>query len=140
LVESVNATGNTNSLHTYQITDKTINTSTAIYYYRIKQIDADGAYQYSPVVAVKMSGNTTDVDVQVVPNPGHSSEMKIRLLNTNALIANIKLTDASGRTIANRQATLNASLQSFMPEVQPGIYFLTVTTESAIVTKQIVVK
>ena len=112
----------------------------AVYYYRIKQVDVSGSFRYSPVVAIKLTGNMADVDVQVVPNPGHLSDMKIRLLNTTSVSATLKLTDASGRLVANRQVTLNASLQAFMPDVQPGIYFLTVTSEGSVVTKQIVVK
>ncbi len=132
--------GNSNAAVSYNFTDKNINTNITIYYYRIKQVDDNGHYQYSPVVAVKLNGNKVDIDVQVIPNPGHLNNMKIRLLNTNTVSATLKLTDASGRLIGNRQLTLNASLQAFMPEVQPGIYFLTVTSGSMVVTKQIVVK
>lgn len=139
-VGKVNATGNSSATITYNFADKKINTNAVIYYYRIKQVDANGNYKYSPVVAIKLNGSIADVDIQVIPNPGRSSEMKIRLLNSSALTATLKLTDASGRLIANRQIKLNATLQSFMPEVQPGIYFLTITSEGVVVTKQIVVK
>ena len=139
-VGKITASGNSNATISYSFNDKNINAAAAIYYYRIKQVDANGSYHYSPVVAIKLTSSMADVDVQVMPNPGRSSDMRIRLLNTNTLTATLKLTDASGRLITNRQLTLNALMQSFMPEVQPGIYFLTIVSEGTMVTKQIVVK
>jgi|GEM_PF-419424 len=138
-VGKVNAMGNSNAALSYNFLDKQIDKEKYIYYYRIKQVDKNGAYKYSPTVAVKMSGSTADVDVQVLPNQGRSSEMKIRLLNMTSLQASLKLTDASRRVLFNNPVALNASLQSFMPDVKAGVYFLTIVTESAIMTKQIIV-
>lgn len=134
------ATGNSNGITNYAFADKTVVANNPIYYYRVKQVDITGSFSYSPVIAVMPNTPIAGIEVRVVPNPARTSEMKIGLLGANRLAATLKLTDALGRTVVTRPITLTTALQSFMPDVPPGTYFLSISTQSAIVTKQVVVQ
>ena len=52
----VNSYGNSTSKKTYNYTDP-INTTSKIVYYRLKMVDRDGKYNYSKIIAIKLSGS-----------------------------------------------------------------------------------
>ncbi len=140
VIEQVPATNNTFNANTYNFLDKTIELNVPTYYYRLKSVDKNANFAYSAIIFVKPNAHVTDVDVQIIPNPSHSNEMKIRLLGLNALSTTLTIVDALGRTLISRPINLSTSLQSFMPSVQSGTYFLTINTGSAIITKQLLIK
>ncbi len=64
--------GNSNSPKSYSYIDK-VDEKTGVYYYRLKQIDVDGEYEYSPVVEVLMTKPDVYELVQNYPNPFNPS-------------------------------------------------------------------
>lgn len=67
-VTFVRGNGNSNSPKYYEYTDLDINSS-GTYYYRLKQIDNDGAYEYSDVVKVEVDIPNNYYLSQNYPNP-----------------------------------------------------------------------
>ncbi|PSL30380.1 T9SS type A sorting domain-containing protein [Dyadobacter jiangsuensis] len=63
-VKTVNAMGNTRNSSFYQYEDEFL--PKGIYYYRLKQVDADGRTDLTRIVSVRVNGNET---VRVFPNP-----------------------------------------------------------------------
>jgi hypothetical protein len=63
----VNGSGTTTSPNSYSFEDKTI--TTGKYFYRLKQIDNDGTYEYSNIVEVSMMKPTEFSLEQNYPNP-----------------------------------------------------------------------
>ena len=130
-IGTVAAAGTSSSVRTYLFTDAGVNTNSHIYYYRIRQVDINGGTKQSPVVTVSLSMVSNRIGVQVLPNPARPNKMQIRLLNNTATVpANIQIADATGKVISSRKIVLNNALQSFMPEVRAGVYFITVTTDT----------
>lgn len=122
----------------YTYTDKKIEAGKK-YYYRIKQTDVDGKFSYSSIIAAERSA-ATDFKVQILPNPATPTEIRIRLSEGNAATAQLKLTDTHGKLIYKTSLHLTEKLQSFMPPVQQGVYFLSVSAPGYETTRQIVIR
>jgi hypothetical protein len=58
-IQSVYGAGNSNSIKNYLVIDN--QPAKAINYYRLKQIDFNGEYSYSGIVAIQMKGNNFEV-------------------------------------------------------------------------------
>jgi hypothetical protein len=66
----VEGSGDSNEERRYSFTDE--QPARGLNYYRLKQTDYDGAYEYSPVRVVDM-GRATDYGVSLFPNPASES-------------------------------------------------------------------
>lgn len=64
VIEKVAAAGDSKSDKQYTFRD--YNLADGIYYYRLKQVDLDGAFEYSRIVSIKVKAATA---VKVYPNP-----------------------------------------------------------------------
>ena len=55
------------SRHDYEMDDLNVNQS-GLYYYRIKQVDRDGKYNYSKVISIRVQRGK-DLSIEIYPNP-----------------------------------------------------------------------
>lgn len=60
-------TGSSNEAQAYTFADQ--HPVSALNYYRLKQVDNDGKFEYSPIIVVE---NTNVFRIQIYPNPAHS--------------------------------------------------------------------
>jgi len=72
LLGFVEGHGNSNSLKEYSYLDAEVN-SAGIYYYRLKQIDNDGSYEFSKTIEVNFNVPTSFELSQNYPNPFNPS-------------------------------------------------------------------
>lgn len=135
IIDVASYPGGTN---TYSFADKNIDVNRK-YYYRIKQTDKDGKFSYSDIVVLNRA-MAHDFEVQILPNPASANEVKICLSAGPARTAILKLTNINGKLIRSTSMLLNSTQQSFMPQVQAGIYFISVSTPGYAITKQIVIR
>lgn len=63
----VSGSGTSNSYKYYSFVDKDI--SNGIYYYRLKQINLDGSFEYSEQIEVQVSSLKEDIYIHSYPNP-----------------------------------------------------------------------
>lgn len=123
VIGEVSGKGNSSTREDYSFTDA--NPISGVNYYRLRQVDFDGAQDYSKLVTVTIAqnsfGSSTDI-AQVYPTVA-STEVKINLALSNA---NVLVMDANGRQVAEYS---NAGRQVVVPvaELQQGVYFVTVT-------------
>lgn len=131
---------NKSAVTTYVYDDKTVGSNQAAYY-RLKQIDMDGKYAYSPIVFVDGGAATqNDNRIAVYPNP-FSSELNIHLTSMAAGNAAVKIVDIAGREIYNATHAMsmgenNINIDAAM--LQNGIYFLSVEANGSKQTIRIV--
>jgi hypothetical protein len=130
-VGTIASSGNPPSPVSYLFKDAGIDKINKSHHYRIRQVNNSGSIKYSPAIIVNLSAINSDFDVQLIPNPAHSINVKIRIVNSNMNTpASVSIADALGKTIATKQIILTSSPQSFMPLVQPGIYFVSIRAEN----------
>ena len=92
--------GNTNSVVNYQYIDEDAfsMTNSSNLYYRLRQVDFDGAFEYSPTVLVKKHTTIFDGNVSAQPVPFNSNlQINVNLNGPSAL--QISLTDITGKIV-----------------------------------------
>ncbi len=121
----VEGNGTTTVSQKYQFVDTSA--SSSLVYYRLKQVDYDGQYEFSPIVSVKIEGQLNDNTVSFYPNPIRSTS-KVYLSSVSDLDnLNIILSDISGKTIYSNFTTLkdfNQYLAGVNNKLHSGIYLL----------------
>ena len=92
-----------------------------INYYRLKQVDFNGAYEYSKAVSVRF--NDKSINISLSPNPV-ADVLSIQGINTENGIAEIL--DQSGKVLMTLQNTTSANVSALVP----GTYILRYQTET----------
>lgn len=136
-IASVAAKGNVQTQNRYAYTDMLpVNGAN---YYRIKQVDKDGQYSYSPIEKVDM--NDIIRYWKVYPNPatGHSG------FYANDAFAKVQLSlaDMNGKVIWQTTATNVSNGQRIdinLSGASKGVYILKINTDAGISTEKIIVE
>ncbi len=137
-IDFVNGHGNSSSPKEYSYVDETIGGS-GKYFYRLKQVDVDGSYEYSPVVEVyvgapekfELSQNypnpfnpTTTITYSIPTLPASSPLAKGR---TEVGFVTLKVYDILGREVATlvnqHQSTGRYTVKFNASGLNSGIYF-----------------
>jgi hypothetical protein len=124
-IASVKGAGASSRPIAYQTIDP--NTYADYTYYRLKQVDLDGTFTYSSIIAVK--GGLPLLSVKAFPNPSQRQNITFEVGGAKAEdYVSVTLHDAQGRTLyQNEQHVLDAKLQFVLPNVsglQPGHYYV----------------
>jgi hypothetical protein len=125
LLGSIVAVGNSNIASNYSYTDA--NPFAGITYYRLKQVNADGSYTYSKVVAVNKGAYTNKL-VNAYPNPT-SGPVEIRFTSAAAASAIVQVTDAKGLLVISKTMSVSQGLNSttiHLGRFAQGTYYLRV--------------
>ena len=123
----VDGNGTTNERQSYQFSHKTNRPGSL--YYRLKQMDFDGAYEYSDVIEV-MNEKTNDGNIVIFPNPAREA-FTITVANPDRLNSSVKVTDLLGKVIFEA---------SFQADEAPDFFekeFTSLTQQMYIVTTRI---
>jgi len=88
-----------NGKEEYQYTDKSL--SEGATYYRLKEVDNNGLYNYSQIVLVNLQSSNT-ATLKVYPNPV-LTQMNITFNATEPKIYHLQLIDALGKIVINKQ-------------------------------------
>jgi hypothetical protein len=106
--------------HSYGYLDA--NPLSAVSYYRLKQVDADGATSYSPVQTVK---RTIPTAITAYPNPT-AGQVTIAWPATETAATRWLLTNALGQQVGAGTLAAPASFSLDLSRYQAGTYYLTV--------------
>lgn len=133
-VLTVEGAGNSSAVQYYQAEDLQPLDGTS--YYRLKQTDFDGAFEYAPIVAVNFNDGSV-YEVTVYPNPVTNGKLYIDINSTGAYFADdltgtMEIVDLSGRMILQQdiyagQGKLTVDLPA---DLQSGYYMLNVFTRT----------
>jgi hypothetical protein len=121
--------GNSTVRHDYDYRDPLISRYGAeVLYYRLRQVDADGAAQVSPVRAVRVPA-VAELTVQAWPNPMSTEALQLTVHTSTAGPAVLSIHDAVGRTLLSRplEALPKGSSRLDWPaaaQLPPGVYLL----------------
>jgi hypothetical protein len=90
-------------------------------YYRLKMVDLDESFDYSPVVVA--DGKSTSI-VTVYPNPVTENEITITLNDKLASPIQLTLLDGSGTQVLQGQLEANTTSFQLPQNIRPGLYYL----------------
>jgi riboflavin synthase len=145
----VNGNGTTNQISNYNFNDVTYNrmgmngsTVPSVIYYRLKQLDFNGRFEYSPVVAVN---NQTTAQQAVVmnasPNPFQAG-FELNINSKKETEATVEIFDAFGKRVANKTVHLVQGETFFSfeqaSEWKAGMYFIVLWVDDERQTLRIV--
>jgi len=130
-IGKVNGAGTTTSIQNYSFTDET--PLSGINYYRLKQVDFDGQFTYSPVVNVVFDNKA---GIRLAPTPVQD-QLRVELEEMFQEDAQWQLYDFAGRLV--QTGVLSAENMVFNVEVgslTPGNYVIRVVSGQTTLTKQ----
>ena len=123
----INGAGNSNAKHTYTFEDA--QPLQGLNYYRLKQVDFNGKFEYSPIRSVKFDEATAAVLVFPNPGPGHYT---VQFGSQPAQPVHLRVYDLNGRLVY-RQETQSQNAITFTIENEPaGLYMLEVSNGNTV--------
>jgi len=128
LVATIKSAGFSSVVKNYSYQDKTPSTGTNVYY-RLKQVDANGKFVFSPVVKLSIQANTSLV---VYPNP-FRDDFTVSFSATKTGTASLRLQNSVGQLVFTKTINVNKGNNSILlnnlPTMNPGIYYITVSND-----------
>lgn len=120
---------------------KDINDFAGTTWYRVRQVDIDGTFIYSNIVAVK--GITSAPAMHVAPVPGRFDQVRISVTGLEANeTAEATVYNVQGKLIAKAKLRGNApglALSSFCADPGAGLYILRLTNERVSLRSQFLI-
>lgn len=132
---------NSNTATTY--TFKDVDSKVGTYCYRLKQVDLNGAFEFSKTTCVEfevVKNNTNEV--VTTPNP-FNDKLQVKYNSLSAVTVNIQILDLIGKVHhnINMQANKGETMFSLETDNLPmGIYFVRINNNGIVTTQRIVKK
>ncbi len=103
-------------------------------YYRLRQVDFDGRFEYSNIESVNFTLDKDQIEVSIYPNPTSDDNINIRLLTPNRRNkVKLKMVDISGKLYLDQTVEAEKFSQDIkvIPDraLNSGIYILEVTQD-----------
>ncbi len=144
-IGQIEGAGNKSSLSQYEFEDQSINSGLA--YYRLKQVDFDGNFEYSKIISVDIYSSLSEssIEIKLFPNPLSGNDLNIyaKGFNSNQVIS-FNLINTLGQVIMTDQFFANGGgvlLENIDFETIAGsdkVFFLQLQTSEKIMVRQIV--
>ncbi|MCU0441864.1 MAG: T9SS type A sorting domain-containing protein [Bacteroidia bacterium] len=121
----VQGAGNSTTPKRYSLTDTDVFTKTTVAYYRLRQIDFDGKFEFSQIVRVNSASENLKA-ISVSPNP-FADNFNISVVATQNGDVSIELVDIQGRVVATSSAVVVEGANTLAVKeganLKAGIYF-----------------
>ena len=131
-IAKVEGSGNSQVAKNYTAFDK--NPLAGNNYYRLKQVDYNGNYEYSRIINIKVNGSQSSISV--LTNPFHGS-LSVNIQSAIPQNITASLIDITGKQIATEKWSVSNgnSRKDFSNSagLQPGMYILRITNNSGAV-------
>ena len=121
----IKGNANSNRVNKYSFIDA----NHASAFYRLKQIDFDGKFDYSNIISVQ--GN--DLLIDITPNPFNN----VIEINSNGHLVNVEVIDITGKIVITE--TINGSKTSLnTASLNNGVYFVRINNGESVVTRRLI--
>ncbi|MCB0738170.1 MAG: S8 family peptidase [Bacteroidetes bacterium] len=117
VIGRVEGNGTSQEVHSYQFTDhspSTMNHEPSTIYYRLKQVDYNGDFEYSKVIAVNLGKQEQSASFSVWPNPVNGDVLFVSVLG------NYQLFDLTGQLVLCAEMTQHIDVS----KLETGLYLL----------------
>ncbi|MEZ4775967.1 MAG: T9SS type A sorting domain-containing protein [Bacteroidia bacterium] len=134
-IGKVEGSGTTSDISTYTFNDhEALNLNSNVFYYRLKQVDLNGQFDYSNIVEIRLE-STVSLELKAFPSP-FTDELTIQLFQ-NDLAANstLKLVDMAGKLIWSQNVGHDSGTYDFsVPTagLSSGIYTVMVQSGNTV--------
>jgi hypothetical protein len=128
----VASAGNSSSLLVYSTTDK--NPYMGVSYYRLKQTDFDGKFEYSEIRRTNIENRNSTIEIY--PNP---TSDKITIIGDDVELENIQLYNIVGQGVISHTVIMKQSKNKFiidLTNLKSGFYYLKTKTTANKVYKK----
>ncbi|MCU0443084.1 MAG: T9SS type A sorting domain-containing protein [Bacteroidia bacterium] len=135
----VKGKGNSQKVTNYTFTDEVVTKGTV--FYRLKQIDFDGKFEYSKTVSITVATPTSGIS-QLSPNP-FSNEMNVTIKAASSGTASVVVMDMVGKVHHSFTSEVSSGAQTIRFEtadMPDGIYFVRATINGETFTQKIIKK
>ncbi|MEP6675206.1 MAG: T9SS type A sorting domain-containing protein [Ferruginibacter sp.] len=113
-----------------------------IAYYRLKQVDIDGRYTYSAIIAVRLQAQGV-AQMQVSPNP-FAEKIYVRFTATENATAEIRITDLAGKIVLDKKVSVNKGYNNITADglvsLGNGMYIAQLLIDGVVVDNQKIIK
>ena len=136
----VDGHGNSNAHINYTLNDKGVEPD-VVYYYRLKQVDIDGRYEYSNIVSASIMGERGFIMGALVPNPA-SNQVAVNVVTDNVQTVDIMVTDMLGREVLAQPWQLAVGANGIdldISALSQGVYHVTIRSANSYFTKVLAV-
>ncbi len=135
----VNGHNNTTTQTNYSFDDVNVTTG-IVYYYRLKQVDNDGAFEYTDIVSAKLTGEVTFSVKDFIPNPT-LDKTRLIITGTKDQEINVAFYNLIGQKVleSNHQVNKGANMIEFdLGKLAAGTYTAIVSSANEVYTKKVV--
>jgi len=141
-IGSVKAAGNSSKMSNYILIDNGAATavSNGRAYYRLKMVDKDGTFEYSPVRVVDFSKEVSE-EILVYPNP-FKDQISIGFTQADNALIQVEIVDLFGKICFKgdlNQTINNTSVQiPALNKLSTGIYVIKISKGSEVITRKLI--
>ena len=123
--------GNGNSQHQieYSYTDASVSKVQNTVYYRLKQVDFDGAYEYSDIRVVRFDAVGNDMQIVAYPNP-MNDELNVMLSLPSGEKYQLQVTNLQGALVHQKNHVFSSGLHTLdLSKWNSGVYIVEVISD-----------
>ena len=124
-VGKVAGNGTTTQLTVYSFVDKTITKSQQTAYYRLNQIDYDGANEYTDIRSIRFTPKPNALEIAAYPNPFNQ---EVTLSTSATEPYSIEVTDINGLVVLNIENEDKGTHKLDLSTWASGVYLVNVTS------------
>ncbi len=140
-IMQVQGAGNSSSMISYHEVDR--EPLNGVSYYRLKQVDFDGHFEYSDVVSVLRTGKQVENDLYIFPNPSSIGSVFVSIPGerSDEVIGDISLYNIAGTKVWEERAVFSGGQYELnYGDMPAGVYLIQVQTQEYNLTKKLVVR
>ena len=136
VIEIVDGNGHSTNTISYNYVDEGL--VEGIYYYRLKQVDFDGSFEYSETKSITIEGSSTNAKLTISPNPVSSSGY-LHVTGLNNEVFELRILSSKGQVIyENLQNGKIIELSKL--SLKSGMYFIEIKNENSFKTHRVIVR
>jgi sugar lactone lactonase YvrE len=129
MIDQVSGNGNSQHQIEYSYLDENISPMENTVFYRLKQLDFDGAFEYSDIRVVRFDALENDMQLEAYPNP-FSDEVTLLVGLSQGENYSLEITDLKGRLMHQSKHTFKRGVHSLnLSKWDKGVYFAEVISE-----------